>query len=329
MILIREAKPEDALILAAAEKSITMVPGFLASRPEEIDPDSFRKKIELLSTIPNGKYIVAEDAGKILGHAMLEPMGLKSIEHVVRLTIAVHPGSQEQGIGEKLLSHLIEWAKTAPKVEKIELNVRSVNRRAIRLYQKLGFNVEGRIRNRVRLQNEDYTDDLEMGLFVKFPVTSPTVVSLAIGKVVSTRKEVVDDDWDSVQAFVELDPRQFSPDALMGLDSFSHAEVIFFMNQVDVRKIEVSARHPRNNEDWPKVGIFAQRGKNRPNQIGTTICRILKIEGLRVYFEGLDAVDGTAVLDIKPWVNEFGPRGPIEQPSWIGELMKGYWGDNH
>lgn len=325
MILIREARPEDASILAAAEKSITTTPGFLVSKPEEIKLENFRKKIESLAALPNGKYVVAERADEIVGHAMLDPMGLEAIEHVVRLTIAVHPGNEEQGIGEQLLSYLVNWAKTASKVEKIELNVRSVNQRAVRLYQKLGFNVEGRIRNRVHLKNEEYSDDLEMGLFVKKPVNSPTVVSLAIGKVVSTRKEVIDDGWDSIESYVELDPTQFSPDALRGLDSFSHAEVIFFMDQVDVRKIEVSARHPRNNEDWPKVGIFAQRGKNRPNQIGTTICRILRIEGLRIYFEGLDAIDGTSVLDIKPWVKEFGPRGNIEQPPWIGELMKGYW----
>ena len=62
---------------------------------------------------------------------------------------------------------------------------------------------------------------------------------------------------------------------------------------------------------WPKVGIFAQRGKNRPNQIGVTICKIVSVEGLSVHVEGLDAIDGTPVLDLKPWVAEFGPRGPV------------------
>ena len=97
------------------------------------------------------------------------------------------------------------------------------------------------------------------------------------------------------------------------------------MDKVDPRKVEKNARHSRNNADWPRVGIFAQRGKNRPNQIGTTICRISKIEGRTVYLEGLDAVDGTPVLDIKPWVAEFAPRGSIFQPNWITELMQTYW----
>jgi tRNA-Thr(GGU) m(6)t(6)A37 methyltransferase TsaA len=146
-----------------------------------------------------------------------------------------------------------------------------------------------------------------------------------IGAVASTRKEAVDDNWGSVEAYIQLDSTQFGAEALAGLEDFSHVEVVFYMDQVDIRKIETSARHPRNNVDWPKVGIFAQRGKNRPNQIGTTICRIIKIDGLNLWLEGLDAIDGTPVLDIKPWVIEFGPRGPIRQPLWMSELMKKYW----
>lgn len=73
------------------------------------------------------------------------------------------------------------------------------------------------------------------------------------------------------------------------------------------------------------MGIFAQRGKNRPNQFGATVGRILKIDGLTIWLEGLDAIDGSPVLDIKPWVKEFGPRGEVKQPEWMSELMKGYW----
>lgn len=147
----------------------------------------------------------------------------------------------------------------------------------------------------------------------------------SIGTVISTRAEIKDDHWDQENVFIELDSQLFSSDSLAGLLDFSHVEILFHMDQVDPAKVETTARHPRNNTDWPKVGIFAQRGKNRPNQIGTTICRVLKIEGLRLYVEGLDAINETPVLDIKPWVKEFGPRGEIFQPLWISELMKDYW----
>lgn len=146
-----------------------------------------------------------------------------------------------------------------------------------------------------------------------------------IGKVHSTRTTAIDDQWDSEESSVQLDTTQFNADSLKGLESFSHVEILFYMNQVDKLKIETGARHPRNNLDWPKVGIFAQRGKNRPNQIGTTICEIIKIEGTQIFLRGLDAIHETPVLDIKPWVNEFAPRGQTHQPLWITELMKNYW----
>jgi len=146
----------------------------------------------------------------------------------------------------------------------------------------------------------------------------------SVGTVKSTRKEVVDDKWDSEEAFIELN-ENFSEESLFGLDDFSHAEVIFYMDKVNSDKIVKDARHPRNREDWPRVGIFSQRGKNRPNQLGLTICKIKSVEGKKLFLEGFDAVDGTPILDIKPWVREFAPRGEHKQPSWITELMTNYW----
>jgi len=148
---------------------------------------------------------------------------------------------------------------------------------------------------------------------------------LPIGTVRSSRLLPEDDLWDAVTASVELDASRFSPEALAGLESFSHVEVLFVMDRVEDARIETGARHPRNNAAWPRVGIFAQRGKNRPNRIGATLCRILRVDGLSLHLQGLDAIDGSPVLDLKPWVQEFGPRGEIHQPAWIGELMERYW----
>ena len=111
----------------------------------------------------------------------------------------------------------------------------------------------------------------------------------------------------------------------MGLGAFSHVEIIYHMDQVDPKQMERGARHPRGNLSWPKVGIFAQRAKDRPNPIGASICQVLRVEGRMLAVRGLDAVDGTPVLDIKPWVVEFGPRGSISQPAWVSELMRNYW----
>jgi tRNA (adenine37-N6)-methyltransferase len=147
-----------------------------------------------------------------------------------------------------------------------------------------------------------------------------------IGHVRSSRSTAVDDHWDTESAAIELDPARFTPDALAGLADFSHAEIIFLFDQVPDDKIETGARHPRGRQDWPLVGIFAQRGKNRPNRIGLTTCRIIAVDGLTVTLHGLDAIDGTPVLDIKPVIREFLPRGELRQPDWVGKLMADYWG---
>ncbi len=145
-----------------------------------------------------------------------------------------------------------------------------------------------------------------------------------IGYVRGGRAEAVDDDWDRETAAIELAPR-FGAEALAGLGDFSHAEIVFVFDRVPEDRIETGARHPRGRVDWPLVGIFAQRGKNRPNRLGVTVCAVERVEGTRLHVRGLDAVDGTPVVDIKPVMRGFLPRGEIREPEWAGELMAGYW----
>jgi tRNA-Thr(GGU) m(6)t(6)A37 methyltransferase TsaA len=151
------------------------------------------------------------------------------------------------------------------------------------------------------------------------------IVLTPVGVVRSARTEPVDDDWDSVECAIVLDER-FTADALAGLEAFSHIEVVYAFHLVADDEVETGARHPRGNTDWPTVGIFAQRGKMRPNRLGVTVCRLLAVDGLTLHLRGLDAVDGTPVLDVKPYMAEFGARGEVRQPSWASQLMTGYWG---
>lgn len=146
-----------------------------------------------------------------------------------------------------------------------------------------------------------------------------------IGHVQCARSEPIDDNWDSLPAVIELDPSRFDGEALLGLDSFSHVEVIYLFHRVNEADANLGARHPRGNTDWPKVGIFAQRGKDRPNRIGATICQIVKVEGTQLHVRGLDAIDGSPVLDLKPVMSSFLPRKDVREPDWVHELMKGYW----
>jgi tRNA-Thr(GGU) m(6)t(6)A37 methyltransferase TsaA len=146
----------------------------------------------------------------------------------------------------------------------------------------------------------------------------------SIGTVKNARRLVEDDHWGEIVSVIELNS-SFTEDALLQIEEFSHAEVIFYFHLVEDAKIETGARHPRNNKDWPRVGIFAQRGKNRPNRLGASIVKVVKREGTRLFVQGLDAIDGTPVLDLKPVMKEFLPREPVDQPQWATELMKNYW----
>jgi tRNA-Thr(GGU) m(6)t(6)A37 methyltransferase TsaA len=150
----------------------------------------------------------------------------------------------------------------------------------------------------------------------------------AIGVVRSDRAASIDDDWDAVESSIELDPEALEPEATLGLDGFSHIEVVYLFHLADPSAACRGARRPRGNPDWPMTGILAQRAKDRPNGIGVTVCRLLSVEGaegrtLRV--QGLDAIDGTPILDIKPYLSGFAPRGDVREPTWSLELMAGYW----
>lgn len=145
-----------------------------------------------------------------------------------------------------------------------------------------------------------------------------------IGRIEATRTLAADDYWGGEEARIVLDDR-FPPDALDGIEEFSHVEVLFVFHRVDPDHVVCGARHPRNNPDWPAVGIFAQRGKKRPNRIGSTVCRVLGRDGRRLRVAELDAIDGTPVLDIKPVMHEFLPREAVRQPQWSRELMTRYW----
>jgi len=145
-----------------------------------------------------------------------------------------------------------------------------------------------------------------------------------IGHVRASRTEATDDYWGGSVSSIVLED-SYEESALDGVDEFSHVEVLFLFDRVDPKNVVCGARHPRNNADWPAIGIFAQRGKKRPNRIGSTICRVVGRSGPRLDVAELDAIDGTPVLDIKPVMREFLPRDAVRQPEWSRELMRAYW----
>jgi tRNA-Thr(GGU) m(6)t(6)A37 methyltransferase TsaA len=146
-----------------------------------------------------------------------------------------------------------------------------------------------------------------------------------IGWVHSAITTTKDDCWGDLVVAIELDVNVYSADSLQGLNEFSHAEILFHFDRISPDRIHTGTRHPRGRTDWPKIGIFAQRGRERPNRIGLSTCRIVRVQGTQLLVAELDAIEGTPVLDIKPYMAEFGPRDTVRQPAWSRELMAGYY----
>jgi len=145
-----------------------------------------------------------------------------------------------------------------------------------------------------------------------------------IGYVKSKRSGMQDDYWGNVVSEITIS-EDFPEECLDGIDTFSHLEIIFYFDKAEPSKVVTGASHPRGNTEWPNVGIFAQRKKDRPNHIGTTIVKLISRKERTLMVQGLDADNDTPVLDIKPVAQEFLPNETVAQPAWMSELMKDYW----
>jgi len=145
-----------------------------------------------------------------------------------------------------------------------------------------------------------------------------------VARVHNERRGLTDDNWDTCTSVIEL--ADDVPDAaLRGLEEFSHVEVIFLAELAQNVPPGPWHRRPRGNPDWPDVGVFAQRNKDRPNRLLVSISAIEKVESRRVVVRGLDAIDDTPVLDIKPVFTWNGPRGELRVPVWSEELGRQYF----
>ncbi len=160
---IRVATVDDARQIARGEWATAATPGMLVGRPGEIPEHAFRAKISALA--PLGSYWVAEVDDVIVGHAFLDPMGMLGTAHVFQLNIVVHPGHTDRGLGSTLMSTVLGWAQQSPQVLKVELLVRASNARALHLYRKFGFVVEGCFSRRVRTADGAFIDDIAMCWF--------------------------------------------------------------------------------------------------------------------------------------------------------------------
>jgi tRNA-Thr(GGU) m(6)t(6)A37 methyltransferase TsaA len=146
----------------------------------------------------------------------------------------------------------------------------------------------------------------------------------AIGRVQSPVRDAVDSDWGSVESLIAVEPGLRA--GLRGLEAFSHVVVVTFLHQASFEPTRHLVRRPRGLASMPELGIFAQRAKDRPNPLGISVVELIAVRPEGIAVRGLDAIDGTPVLDLKPYFPQFDAAAPgARVPDWVGELMRGYF----
>lgn len=145
----------------------------------------------------------------------------------------------------------------------------------------------------------------------------------AIGQVRNAHSERKDVGWGTdISDIVLLEEYK---GGLKGLEDFSHAIIVYYLHEARFDATKHLQRRPQNREDLPCVGIFSQRGKDRPNQIGMTTVEIVNVSEGQLTVKGLDAIANTPILDIKPYYPMYDLKEQATVPTWVMELMKNYF----
>ena len=149
------------------------------------------------------------------------------------------------------------------------------------------------------------------------------IIIKPIAFVRNSRENLSDDFWGNIVSEIKL-ADSIPTESLNGIESFSYIEIVFHFH-LSASPI-VYCRHPRGNKDWPEVGIFAQRNKDRPNRIGTTLAKLISRNDRKLLVSHFDAINGTPVIDIKPVMSSFLiDKKEIRQPLWVEEMLQDYW----
>ena len=142
-----------------------------------------------------------------------------------------------------------------------------------------------------------------------------------IGYVVNNVDSPVDIGWGEIESKIVI--KEELAATLKGLADFSHILVIFYMHQAQPPTVQ--QRRPQNRKDMPVLGLFAQRSKHRVNPIGVTAVSLIGLDRNRVIVRGLDAINDTPVLDIKPYYPHYDCPSEVRVPEWVDRLMNEYF----
>lgn len=148
------------------------------------------------------------------------------------------------------------------------------------------------------------------------------IIMQPIGYVKNNVQDKKDVSWGEDSSTISL-YEEFHG-GLKGLEEFSHVIILYYLDKANYDKDKHLQRRPQNREDMPLVGIFSQRGKDRPNKIGMTSVQIEKVNVDSITVKGLDAIDGTLILDIKPYYPVYDKKA-AKVPEWVTRLMEHYF----
>ena len=144
-----------------------------------------------------------------------------------------------------------------------------------------------------------------------------------IGVIYNGVKEPIDEGWGHIESEIVLD--ETFANGLDGIEAFSHILVLYWMHRAAEAEPVRMRRRPQGRADMPEVGIFAQRARHRPNPIGVTAVQLLRRDKNRLVVRGLDAINGTPVVDVKPYVSQFDAVDAPMAPAWMSRLMERYF----
>ena len=148
------------------------------------------------------------------------------------------------------------------------------------------------------------------------------IVLEPIGVVKNSVENKKDVSWGEDTSTIVLNEEYYT--SLKGLEDFSHVIVLYYLDKANYDSRKHLQRRPQNRDDMPLVGIFSQRGKDRPNRIGMTSVEIVSVSERELTVKGLDAIDGTPVLDIKPYYPVYDKK-EATVPEWVDRLMEHYF----
>lgn len=142
-----------------------------------------------------------------------------------------------------------------------------------------------------------------------------------IGRVKNSVRQMRREGWESVVSEIILEPKL--EEALEGVEDYSHLLILFWLSRLRRPDREMKKVHPKSRRDLPCVGVFATRTQYRPNPIGLTLVRLVGREKNILRVRGLDAVNGTPVIDIKPLSPHQEYPARVRLPAWYYRLWPG------